>query len=206
MGNIRSVIIDNSNRINFSNKDYESFVGIVGRTVSCFDNNYFIIVNNINHNGVPLSLLICDHIEKFKLQFIDEIIWLCDSNTNHLFRNTFKSILWFSKTKEYYFNKDILRVNHIWKDVEWGKRAENYHPLGKDPGNIWIKEYSDNATITKHIFLKTEEIYAKLILSQAEGNSEYYHIYSDSVRSVDKVRDLFMQKSKLNISIKIEAI
>ena len=46
-------------------------------------------------------------------------------------------IVWLAKDKNHFFNKDVIREKHIWKDVEWGKRAKNYNPKGKDPARIF---------------------------------------------------------------------
>lgn len=62
--------------------------------------------------------------------------------------------IWFTKDKNYYFNKDTIREKSIWKDVEWGKREKNYNSKGKDPGNVWIPTEDDGkANITNHILL-----------------------------------------------------
>ena len=39
-------------------------------------------------------------------------------------------VIWLAKDKNHFFNKDVIRESHIWKDVEWGKRAKNYNPRG----------------------------------------------------------------------------
>lgn len=64
-------------------------------------------------------------------------------------------IVWFVKDHDkMFFDKDAIRESHIWKDVEWGHRAKNYNPKGKDPGNVWIPTEDDGkGNITKHIFL-----------------------------------------------------
>lgn len=64
-------------------------------------------------------------------------------------------IVWFANDyKSMYFLKDAIREPHIWKDVEWGHRAKNYNPNGKDPGNVWIPTEDDGkGNITKHILM-----------------------------------------------------
>jgi DNA modification methylase len=62
------------------------------------------------------------------------------------------------------FNKDAIREKHIWKDVEWGKRAKNYNPKGKDPGNVWIPTNDDGkANITEHILLSDDDVIARIL-------------------------------------------
>lgn len=204
MRNIKSIIIDNSDITEFNTKEFETLLDIIKSTADSFENNYFVIINNIKYNGFPLSLLICDYAENTGLSLVDEIIWLCNSETNNAFKNIFKSILWFTKKPNYDFNKDILRVKHIWKDMEWGKREGNYHPLGKDPGNVWIKEYSEKAVITEHKFLTTEEIYAKLILSQIKNEKEYFEIFSSSKFSKKIILEKIKSNSAVNVNLQLK--
>jgi hypothetical protein len=203
--NIKSKIIDNSNLTEFNDIEFEKFLALIKSTAVNFENNYFVIVNNVKHDNLPITLIICDYLENVGLSLVDEIIWLCDTKSNNTFKNTFKSILWFTKKTNYYFNKDILRVKHIWKDMEWGKREGNYHPLGKDPGNVWIKEYSEKAIITEHKFLTTEEIYAKLILSQIKNEKENFEILTNSKTSKKIISEKIQLKSKIEFNLLIKS-
>lgn len=202
---IKSKIIDNSNLTEFNAIEFEKFLALIKSTAVNFENNYFVIVNNVKHDNLPITLIICDYAENVGLSLVDEIIWLCDTKSNNTFKNTFKSILWFTKKTNYDFNKDILRVKHIWKDMEWGKREGNYHPLGKDPGNVWIKEYSEKAVIIEHKFLTTEEIYAKLILSQMKNEKENFEILTNSKTSKKIISEKIQLKSKLEFNLLIKS-
>jgi len=200
----KSIIIDNSQIIDFKEKDFDNFLEIIKSNVDSFENNYFVIINNVKYNGLPITLLVCDYVENLGLYLVDEIIWLCNSDTNNTFKNLFKSILWFTKKQNYDFNKDMLRVKHIWKDMEWGKREENYHPLGKDPGNVWIKEYSEKAVIIQHKFLTSEEIYSKLIISQVKNDMELFEIISNSKVSKKNILEIIKLKAKIEVKLKIK--
>lgn len=201
MTNIKSKIIDYSIIFDFNDNKFKSLQNLIKSTAENFENNYFVIVNNAKYKNLPLTLLLCEYADKIGLSLIDEIIWICESKINNTYKNLFKSILWFTKKPDYDFNKDILRVEHIWKDVEWGKREGNYHPLGKDPGNVWIKEYSKNAVINEHRFFITEEIYSKLILSQIKKESEQFEIFTNS--NINKKMIFEKIKSKTNIHVKL---
>lgn len=204
MKNIKSKIIDNSDIIQLNSSEYNALLDIIKLNADNFDNNLFVVVNNIKYDDYPLSLSICDYAEKIGLSLVDEIIWLCNSKTASSFENLFKSILWFTKKTNYDFNKDILRVEHIWKEMEWGKRDGNYHPLGKDPGNVWIKEYSEKAIITKHKFLTAEDIYYKIIVSQIKNEDEYFEIFTkakvDKKIIIEKIKS--KTKNQFNLQIK----
>lgn len=73
-------------------------------------------------------------------------------------------IVWFAaNVKAMYFDKDAIRESHIWKDVEWGHRAKNYNPKGKDPGNVWIPTEDDGkGNITKHILMDGKAVIQRL--------------------------------------------
>lgn len=81
-------------------------------------------------------------------------------------------IVWFApKVNEMYFNKDAIRESHIWKDVEWGHRAKNYNPKGKDPGNVWIPTEDDGkGNITKHILLDGHTVIKRLYDSSNQSS------------------------------------
>lgn len=73
-------------------------------------------------------------------------------------------IVWFAaNVKAMFFDKDAIRESHIWKDVEWGHRAKNYNPKGKDPGNVWIPTEDDGrGNITKHILMDGKAVIHRL--------------------------------------------
>jgi hypothetical protein len=65
----------------------------------------------------------------------------------------YKEILFLVKDKrEYKFNKDDIRIPHVYKGNEWGGEREKgssayhdtevrrYNPDGKDPSNVWTRE------------------------------------------------------------------
>lgn len=103
-----------------------------------------------------------------KTAFIDNvryIVWLCKNHTLMTVR------------------KDAIREKHIWKDVEWGGRAKNYNPKGKDPGNVWIPTEDDgHANITEHILLNDQDIIARLCSLADCGKN--YELYEESLTCV----------------------
>lgn len=197
--NIKSIIIDLSNKDKLSDKEFKNAKQLIFEQSNHFTNNLFVILDNIKYHGLPLSTSICDYTDTFSLILIDEIIWLIYSNKSKYFSNSFKSILWFTHKQDYDFNKDLLRVKHIWKDVEWGKREGNYHPLGKDPGNVWLKEYSKNGVITRHECFTANEVYSKLIISQIKNKEELFEIYSTEKNNIDlaEIKNNVKDKTKI---------
>ena len=71
----------------------------------------------------------------------------------------------------YVFDKDKIREKHIWKDVEWGKRTKRYHPLGKDPGNVWLMTEDDGeGNKLKHIPLSIDNVVDRITLAACPPN------------------------------------
>lgn len=113
--------------------------------------------------------------ESFENYYLKNIILFHSDQSkskNVYFGDYFDQILFFSKNEKFYLNKDPIREKHIWKNVEWGKRAKNYNPKGKDPGNFWMKTEDDGkANITNHIPLNTKESIERIIkCSSNEGD------------------------------------
>ena len=113
----------------------------------------------------PVFFEICNFFSYLYLKNI--ILKYCPekNKTSFFFNDHVEHILFFSKSKKFFLNKDPIREKHIWKDVEWGKRKKNYNPKGKDPGNVWIRTEDDGkANITKHIPLGDSEALERVIL------------------------------------------
>ncbi len=130
--------------------------------------NFFLIADNeITENIISNSIF--DYIDiATKKSFFCKNIVIFPSKSNELnLRRGIRYLLWFVKDLDKnYFDKDKIREKHIWKDVEWGKRAKNYNPLGKDPGNVWIPTKDDGrGRITQHILLSIEQIINRCISS-----------------------------------------
>lgn len=159
----------------------------------------FIIVPNTSFNNKPITYYLKE-FKRNKFKLIDELIWINEDNIEN--NNIFSSIMWYSKTLNYNINKDYLRVEHIWKDFEWGKRKKNYNPKGKDPSNVWLSERSKNAKIYKYEFLNINDIISKLILFDISENNEY-NVYSRNEIDKKEIIEKCYLKSKIKPSIKI---
>lgn len=68
-------------------------------------------------------------------------------------RSSYEEILFLVKDKrQYFFDKDPIRIAHVYEGNEWGGERETgrsayhdtevrrYNPDGKDPGNVWLEE------------------------------------------------------------------
>lgn len=114
--------------------------------------------------------------------YINTIVYPSSIAQNVAFKDNAKYVVWLCKKRSFMkFNKDAIREKHIWKDVEWGKRAKNYNPKGKDPGNVWIPTKDDgNANITEHIMLGDEGVIARL-LAMSDCGKDYLLIQDDFI-------------------------
>lgn len=114
--------------------------------------------------------------------YVNTIVYPTKNVQEVSFRDNVRYIVWFCKNHSLMtINKDAIREKHIWKDVEWGKRAKNYNPKGKDPGNVWIPTNDDgNANITEHILLEEQEVINRLLALADCGSN--YEIYKEELK------------------------
>lgn len=143
------------------------------------DGSIFCIIRTQYKNGL-VEKDFMDLIEygiSLKLNYINTIV--IPDKTDKL--DNVLYCIWFTKDKKnYYFNKDPIRENSIWKDVEWGKREKNYNSKGKDPGNVWIPTEDDGkANITNHLLLSIDEVFEKLLSTTLLANDKYLLINDD---------------------------
>lgn len=119
--------------------------------------------------------------------YVNTIVYPAAHGQKVAFTDNVKYVVWFCKDlSRMKFNKDPVREKHIWKDVEWGKRAKNYNPKGKDPGNVWIPTIDDGrANIVGHILLTDDEVIEKILAMTCCGDD--YKLLRKKCRSVDAV-------------------
>ncbi|MDA9674898.1 site-specific DNA-methyltransferase [Pelagibacteraceae bacterium] len=135
------------------------------------DGTVWILSNNQYKNKILQikSFDICNSLSGLLLKNIILFYNNEKNRKNIFFNDSVEHILFFSKSKKFYLNKDPIREKHIWKDVEWGKRKKNYNPKGKDPGNVWIKTNDDGkGSITEHIPLNESEAIERIIKCSSE--------------------------------------
>ncbi len=141
--------------------------------------NIFVLVRNeVDSLGDVTNdfLDVINAADKLKYLYVNTIVVPTEDVINSNLPDNVLYIVWLAKDKNHFFNKDVIRESHIWKDVEWGKRAKNYNPKGKDPGNVWIPTKDDGkANITEHILLDLSAIINRLhSCSTQEGKDTIY--------------------------------
>ena len=122
----------------------------------------WIFVPNIYQEGVCWSvpMAVADHARTNTGLILKNIV-TChqEFSSDGDMDNSYEEILFFIKDKRaYQFNKDAIRVAHVYKGNEWGGEREKgnsayhdtevrrYNPEGKDPGNVWLNELRDQTS------------------------------------------------------------
>lgn len=158
---------------------YQRTVSLLKREYDALarEGSFFAMVRTeYDRNGTVCHdfLDVIDAAAAMGYRYVNTIVFPTAVFQQAAFRDNVRYVVWLCKDHgALRFRKDAIREKHIWKDVEWGRRAKNYNPLGKDPGNVWIPTEDDgHAHITKHLLLSEEEIIARL-LAMADCGEDY---------------------------------
>jgi len=103
-------------------------------------------VGNYVENGeiLPLDLLLFPIFTAFGLRLRNRIVWAFEHglHAKRRFSGRYEVALWFTKSDEYTFNLDSVRVPQKYpnkKHFKGPKKGElSGNPLGKNPGDVWI--------------------------------------------------------------------
>jgi len=93
---------------------------------------------------VPLDTVLYPIFRQLGLQLRNRIIWhfAHGLHCSKRFSGRYETIMWFTKTDDYVFNLDPVRVPQKYPGKKHfkGPRAGTYsgNPLGKNPGDVWI--------------------------------------------------------------------
>ncbi len=102
-------------------------------------------VGNFVNNGriVPLDILLYPIFESLGCQLRNRIIWSFGHglHASRRFSGRYEVILWFTKSSQYFFNLDPVRIPQKYpqkKHFKGPKRGQlSGHPLGKNPSDVW---------------------------------------------------------------------
>lgn len=159
--------------------------------------NVFVFIQNevdVNGDVTHDFLDVIDGAIKLGYSYVNTIVAPTKLRVPSELPDNVLYIVWLALNKNHYFNKDAIRESHIWKDVEWGKRAKNYNPKGKDPGNVWIPTKDDGkAHIIEHILLDSSALITRIFNASKQKGLETLLITSDKEESL-----------KIDSSIKIK--
>lgn len=103
-------------------------------------------VGNYVDNGsiIPLDTVLYPIFNDLGLKMRNRIIWHFEHGLHctRRFSGRYETIIWFTKSKDYVFNLDPVRVPQKYPGKKYfkGPKAGLYscNPLGKNPGDIWV--------------------------------------------------------------------
>jgi adenine-specific DNA-methyltransferase len=131
-----------------------------------------------NSSIIPIDILLYPVFEKYHLKLRNRIIWRFGHglHAKKRFSGRYEVILWFTKTDDYYFNIDPIRVPQKYPNKKYFKGPKkgqlSGNPLGKNPSDIWdipnVK--SNHIEKTNHPCQFPIELIERLVLSMTQKN------------------------------------
>jgi adenine-specific DNA-methyltransferase len=127
---------------------------------------------------VPLDTVLYPIFNGLSLKMRNRIIWHFEHglHCSRRFSGRYETIIWFTKTNNYIFNLDSVRVPQKYPGKRHfkGPRAGQYscNPLGKNPGDLWVipNVKSNHVEKTIHPCQFPVELIERLVLSLSNEN------------------------------------
>jgi adenine-specific DNA-methyltransferase len=124
----------------------------------------------------PLDILLYPHFKTHRLKMRNRIIWhfAHGLHCSRRFSGRYETVMWFTKTDDYVFNLDPVRVPQKYpgKRHHKGPRAGQYscNPKGKNPGDLWVIPNVKHNHIEKtdHPCQFPVELIERLVLSMTD--------------------------------------
>ncbi len=137
-------------------------------------------VGNYVDKGEPLDIFYYNIFKKFGLKLRNRIIWYFGHglHASNRFSGRYETILWFTKTDDYIFNLDDVRVPAKYpgklhfKGNKKGMPSGN--PLGKNPSDIWeivVKDWDETLWNIPNVKSNHTEKYLGVTPSCARGRA-----------------------------------
>jgi adenine-specific DNA-methyltransferase len=122
---------------------------------------------------IPLDTVLYPIFSGLGLRMRNRIIWHFGHglHCSRRFSGRYETIMWFTKSDEYVFNLDAVRVPQKYPGKKYfkGPKAGQYscHPLGKNPGDVWVIPNVKNNHVekTEHPCQFPVELIERLVLS-----------------------------------------
>ncbi len=128
---------------------------------------------------IPLDVVLYPVFNELGLKMRNRIIWHFEHGLHctNRFSGRYETIIWFTKTDDYVFHLDPIRVPQKYPGKKHfkGPNAGEYssNPLGKNPGDVWIipNVKSNHVEKTEHPCQFPVELIERLVLSMtSEGD------------------------------------
>lgn len=122
---------------------------------------------------IPLDTVLYPIFSGLGLKMRNRIIWHFEHglHCNRRFSGRYETIIWFTKSDEYFFNLDAVRVPQKYPGKKYfkGPKTGQYscNPLGKNPGDLWVipNVKSNHVEKTGHPCQFPVELIERLVLS-----------------------------------------
>lgn len=130
--------------------------------------------NYVDHGAIiPLDTVLYPIFAELGLRMRNRIIWHFEHglHCSRRFSGRYETIIWFTKTDDFAFNLDPVRVPQKYPGKKHfkGPKAGQYsgNPLGKNPGDLWIipNVKSNHVEKTEHPCQFPVELIERLVLS-----------------------------------------
>jgi adenine-specific DNA-methyltransferase len=132
-------------------------------------------IGNYVENGaiIPLDTVLYPIFAKLGLKMRNRIIWHFEHGLHctRRFSGRYETVLWFTKSDEYIFNLDPVRVPQKYPGKKYfrGPKSGEYscNPLGKNPGDLWVipNVKSNHVEKTQHPCQFPVELVERLVLA-----------------------------------------
>lgn len=122
---------------------------------------------------VPLDTVLYPIFHDLRLRLRNRIIWHFEHglHCSKRFSGRYETVLWFTKSDDYFFNLDPVRVPQKYPGKKYfkGPKAGQYscNPLGKNPGDVWSipNVKSNHVEKTQHPCQFPVELIERFVLS-----------------------------------------
>jgi adenine-specific DNA-methyltransferase len=151
-------------------------------------------VGNHVDNGaiIPLDSVLYPIFRNLGLRMRNRVIWHFEHglHCSNRFSGRYETIAWFTKTDDYVFHLDPVRVPQKYPGKKYfkGPNAGSYscNPLGKNPGDVWIipNVKSNHVEKTEHPCQFPVELVERLILSMTNEDDWVFDPFLGSGTSI----------------------
>ncbi len=121
---------------------------VIGECVRVLSDNGSIcwqVGNHVKKDGeiIPLDLILYPNFKAFGLKLRNRIVWHFGHglHASRRFSGRYEVILWFTKSDDYVFNLDAVRIPQRYPSKKYFKGPKkgqlSGNPLGKNPSDVW---------------------------------------------------------------------
>lgn len=149
------------------------------RTLSSKGSICWQVGNYIDRGAIiPLDTILYPVFSNLNLRMRNRIVWHFEHglHCSRRFSGRYETIMWFTKSDDYIFNLDPVRIPQKYPGKKYfkGPKAGQYscNPLGKNPGDLWIipNVKSNHVEKTEHPCQFPVELIERLVLSLSNEN------------------------------------